>query len=322
MIYIVYIVVASLIIWLSILASRYIDMLDRTTRISGALLGGVLLSAVTSLPELFTSISAVTLLDRPGLCIGDILGSNLFNVAMLAFMVVVFAKTFARSRVSTSHLKVCGLLLAIYAVMALEWADILCVSIGWISLTSLIIPVFYAFGVRYMAQSGDAAPDDGEPVTLTPAQITVRFTLASLALVAFSILLTYITDDIAHRLNLNAGFAGALFLGVATSLPEVTSTVALFRMGNFNVAVGNIVGSNIFNMLVLCIADALYVGGGSIYDFSTFDVQKLLVFGLVATPLTAAMIALRSRGAKIAAAVLCILCYVAFLALPEGILNL
>ena len=79
-----YAVVASLVVWLSIKASKYIDMLDKTTKLSGAFLGGVLLSAVTSLPELFTSISATVLLKKPSLCIGNILGSDIFNLAILA----------------------------------------------------------------------------------------------------------------------------------------------------------------------------------------------------------------------------------------------
>ena len=77
MIYILYIITVAAVVWFSILASRYIDMIDRSTRLSGAFLGGVLLSAITSLPELFTSISATILIDNPSLCIGNILGSNL-----------------------------------------------------------------------------------------------------------------------------------------------------------------------------------------------------------------------------------------------------
>ena len=87
MIYIFYIVMVTAVVWFSILASRYIDMIDRTTKLSGAFLGGVLLSAVTSLPEFFTSLSATVFLDKPALCIGNILGSDLFNLAMLSVMV-------------------------------------------------------------------------------------------------------------------------------------------------------------------------------------------------------------------------------------------
>ncbi|MBQ2429353.1 MAG: hypothetical protein II274_00700, partial [Alistipes sp.] len=90
MLYILYLITVTAVVWFSILASRYIDMIDRSTRLSGAFLGGVLLSAITSLPELFTSISATILIDNPSLCIGNILGSNLFNFGMLAVVILCF----------------------------------------------------------------------------------------------------------------------------------------------------------------------------------------------------------------------------------------
>ena len=95
MIFVYYILTAAAVVWFSIAASRYIDMIDRTTRLSGAFLGGVLLSAVTSLPELFTSISATVLIDNPSLCIGNILGSNLFNSGMLAVVILFFLCRFS-----------------------------------------------------------------------------------------------------------------------------------------------------------------------------------------------------------------------------------
>ena len=86
-----YIVLAVLVIGLSMRLSSYVDMLDKQTNLSGAFLGGVMLAAVTSLPELFTSISGVVFLNEPELVVGNILGSNLFNVAALS-LVSLFGK--------------------------------------------------------------------------------------------------------------------------------------------------------------------------------------------------------------------------------------
>ncbi len=77
MIYLGYLLTAAAVVILSIKASQYIDLLDKHTRLSGAFLGGVMLSAVTSFPELFTSISAVLLFERPAFSMGNILGSDL-----------------------------------------------------------------------------------------------------------------------------------------------------------------------------------------------------------------------------------------------------
>ena len=100
---------------------------------------------------------------------------------------------------------------------------------------------------------------------------------------------------------------------MATSLPEVSSTIALFRIKSYNIAVGNIVGSNIFNLLVLCIADLISFGRG-VYDFSDPKVVNLLVFGGAATVIFIPILKSRNSAVKIACCVIAVACYVAFLA--------
>ena len=129
MIYVLYLLTVSAVVWFSILASRYIDMIDRSTKLSGAFLGGVLLSAITSLPELFTSISATTLIDDASLCIGNILGSNLFNFAMLAVVILFFIKGFSAANLSRSHRMVMLLLTLMYVAVWLNWQQVVDVEI-------------------------------------------------------------------------------------------------------------------------------------------------------------------------------------------------
>ncbi len=328
MIFVYYILTAAAVVWFSIAASRYIDMIDRTTRLSGAFLGGVLLSAVTSLPELFTSISATVLIDNPSLCIGNILGSNLFNSGMLAVVILFFLCRFSATKLSCSHGYVVGFLLVMYCAVAANmqgWisADIILGNseFPWlyVSVTSLLLIAFYVMSIRYLAADNVSAAadapqsDDDNATDLSLRTIVVRFTLASLGIIAASIALTYITDDIAAAYNLGSGLAGALFLGVATSLPEVTSTISLFRMRNFDIAFGNIIGSNVFNFFVLAIADLLYAGCG-VYDFSDDKVVNLTLFGIAASVATLVMLRCRAAWAKAVCAALTAACYIAFLA--------
>ena len=93
MIYVVYLCVAAGLTFLAIKAADYVDLIDKKTSLSGAFIGGVMLSAVTSLPEMFTSISSTLMLKQPGLCMGNILGSDLFNLLILAVLALVFFRT-------------------------------------------------------------------------------------------------------------------------------------------------------------------------------------------------------------------------------------
>ena len=118
-----YIVLAVLVIGLSMRLSSYVDMLDKQTNLSGAFLGGVMLAAVTSLPELFTSISGVVFLNEPELVVGNILGSNLFNLAALSLVSLFGIKVIQRAAVSSSQGKTVLFSLAIYALLAVVAGD-------------------------------------------------------------------------------------------------------------------------------------------------------------------------------------------------------
>lgn len=130
--------------------------------------------------------------------------------------------------------------------------------------------------------------------SLSLKQIIIRFILVSIGLVISSILITYVTDIIAARLNLGASLAGALLLGIATSLPELTSCVSLVKIGNFNVSVGNIVGSNLFNFLIIFISDVLFIGG-TVYDFAQSQTRNLVIFGIISTMLMLTVLKIKDK---------------------------
>ncbi|MBQ2899318.1 MAG: cation transporter, partial [Oscillospiraceae bacterium] len=308
MIYVLYLVVAALVTFMSIKASEYVDMLDKTTSLSGAFLGGILLSAVTSLPELFTSISSTLMLDQPGLCIGNILGSNLFNYAMLSFFILTAVAKFAKCSLAKIHFVVAVSVVAMGLLIVCNKYGFLAFDIGNVSVTSVLIILLYVLTVWIMYKKGGTSEteDDGEPVTLSRKQILTRFTVVSIGIVVFSVILTYITDELSVRLNLGKTVAGALFLGVATSLPETASTFTLFKIRNYDIAVGNIVGSCLFNFTILSVADFFYRGGG-IYTIADTSTMNLIIFASVASVLAGLMLKFRNKAT-------CVICPVGIIA--------
>lgn len=92
MIFIQYFILAFLVVTLSLFLSKYVDELDKKTNMSGAFIGGILLAAVTSLPEFITSLSAIFILKEPMLVQGNVLGSNIFNFIIIAITVIILPK--------------------------------------------------------------------------------------------------------------------------------------------------------------------------------------------------------------------------------------
>lgn len=295
MIFLLYLILAICVVFLSVKTANYVDLLDKKTNLSGAFIGGVMLAAVTSLPEFFTTISATSFLGNPDLALGNILGSNLFNNTILATLVLLFIKKFGESNISKSHLNVSICTLGMYFIICINLFINIDISILTISILSIALAIFYAIGVKAMANApSEESNDDEDDSPLTVKQIVVRFVITSILLIAASIGVTYVSDSIATTYNLGAGLVGAVLLGIATSLPEVTSCVALMKVGNFNIATGNIVGSTLFNFLILTFADLLYIQN-TIYIFTDANTKALLVFGFVAALLLTFMIFLKSR---------------------------
>ncbi len=314
MIYVLYAAIAAAVVGFSVKASDYVDLLDKKTSLSGAFIGGILLSAVTSLPELFTSISATVLIKRPGLCLGNIMGSDLFNLAALSVFVLLFYRSFRQAKLSDSHRVVTLLVFGCYVAVALNWLGILDISVLTVNIASVLVVLLYACSVRYLAagNGGDDVQPEQADSPLTVRQIVVRFLFTSAGIIALSVAITYITDIISVRLNLGQGMAGALFLGVATSLPEVASTIALFRIGNFDIAFGNIIGSDIFNFIIMAVVDILYIKG-TVYDFSDPQTVVLMLTGLAALPFTWIMMKWRNKATQFLCPLAVIACYGVFL---------
>ncbi|WP_346916434.1 cation transporter [Clostridium sp.] len=296
MIYTLYAIFAAFVIGFSIKLSYYVDELDKKTNLSGAFIGGVMLAAVTSLPELFTSISSTIFLNEVQLVSGNILGSNVFNLTILAVLVLVGVKRFQNSVVTSSHRNTLKLLMVIYVIVFVANYIGRDFSFFSVSIFSIAIMLLYVFGVKTM--SGDESSEDsGESnCNLTVKQIYVRFILLSIGLIVFSIGITIVTDMIAKELNLGVTLAGALFLGVATSLPELTSSISLAKKGNFNAMIGNIVGSNLFNFCILFLADILYIKG-SIYQPSNQG-YLLIIFGFISTVVAYGMLKIKKEQGK------------------------
>lgn len=276
-----YLIIAAVVVFASMKLSDYVDLLDKKTNLSGALLGGILLAAVTSLPELFTSISSTLFIHKNSFVVGNILGSNLFNMCLFFIPYVFFFAKLASAKVGKSHLLTLAFmgLLYISVILAGFIFNFYNILWGWFNPISILIVAIYALSVWKTPKEEEAEEKETES-KLTIKQIAILFTVFSILLIAMSIGITYHTNWIVETFKFGDTFGGALFLGVATSLPELTSTINLCKKRNFNAAYGNILGSCVFNFIILAFADILSFDCGPLYriDQSSF---LLIVGGIV-----------------------------------------
>lgn len=256
----IYAVLASLVVFLSIKLSNYVDLLDKKTKVSGALLGGILLAGVTSLPELFTSLTGTLIVGDNGLVLGNIMGSDFFDIMIFGVVYFLFFKKFTQGKVGKQHYLTC--LFTAIMLITVTIAAFVFSKKGWLwgyfNPMSLVIVAIYVVSVILTPKTEEKEEQEEEIKSkLTVKQIWILLAIFSVVLIGTSIGVTMVTEQIVTGYNIGHTFGGSLFLGVATSLPEVTATISLCKKKNFDAAYGDILGSCVFNIIILALADAI-----------------------------------------------------------------
>ena len=286
--------------------SRYGDVIGDKTGLGGGGVGLLLIATVTSLPEVAAGISAVTVADAPDIAVGGVLGSCVFNLAILAVLDAMCRGPSLYECASRSHRLAGGVTIAmlVVPVAALAWPGVIgSAGIGFVAWTSPVLLVGYVLGMRLLlrreknAQKA-AAHDPGtmaEPekyAHLALSTAVTRFSLAALAVLVAGILLPEVADAIAVKMNWGETFVGTLLVAGVTSLPELVVVVSAARIGAWDMAVADVLGSNLFNVAILGLEDLVYTKGALLAHASSLH----LISALSAIAMTlVAMLALGVR---------------------------
>ena len=261
--------------------------------------GLALLATVTSMPELASGVSAVAWVDAPDLAIGDALGSCVFN---LVFLVAVDAlqrgQPIYREAAATHMLTAAfGVVMLGFVTMSLLLASH-SPRLLHIGLYSPLMLGLYLFALASVKRHERAAVPASPAGAATRAQIRrawQRFAAAALVVLAAGTWLPLVADQLAVRTGLGRSFVGTLWLAFATSLPEIAVTLAALRLRALDLAIGNLLGSNLFNVAVLALDDAAYLRGPLLADASPVHAATA-VTAMTMTGLVMIGLAMRPQG--------------------------
>jgi cation:H+ antiporter len=257
--------------------SKYGDVIADKTGLGGSWVGLIMLGTVTSLPELVTGISSVTVAEVPDIALGDIMGSCVYNLMIIVILDVLYRRSSVYTVAGRGHILSAG-----FGVMLIGFAGFgillsssgLIGKVGHIGWYSIVIVVLYGVAMRtvysYEARQIEAFTEkeaDRYP-GLPLRQAILRYLGAAVLVVAAGSFLPFVAKDIAILMGWHEGFVGTMFVAFVTSLPELVVTVSALRMGAIDMAIGNLFGSNLFNILIIAIDDLFYMQGPILADIS------------------------------------------------------
>lgn len=260
---------ALVIIAAGMMLTRFADAIGEITGLGRSLAGLILLAGATSLPELAVDCSAV-MIGAIDMAVGTLLGSSLFNLLILAVLDLSLP---AKRRMLSAH----GAPHALSALASIVLTSIVLIgvatrspiSIGRMGVDTIALAIAYVFMIRLVYLDRLIATAASPEPTIEPASESPPppqrpmkwwaafggYLLATGVIFAAAPRLAETADKLALETGLGGTFVGTTLVAATTSLPEIVTTIAALRLGAVDMAIGNIFGSNAFNMAILSVAE-------------------------------------------------------------------
>ncbi len=260
--------------------ARHADAVADATGLGRLWIGTLLLAASTSLPELTTEVNAA-ILDAVDIGVGDLMGSTLANMLLLGILDLVFRRRGVLDNASANHALVATLGIVLTAMAGAAIASGGWGRIGHVGIETILIAVVYLLGMRTVfVNSNPTAPPVQLELGDTSRTVLSRglrgFALAALGLLVTAPMLVISAEALAAEAGMTESFVGTLLVGFTTSFPEIAASIAAVRLGALDLAVGNIFGSNAFNMAILLAMDIAYTPGPVLAVASQDHVQTAM----------------------------------------------
>ncbi len=297
--WVTFILAATGIICAGIRLAPYGEAIGNRTGIGQGWIGLLFLATLTSIPELTTTVSGASL-DVPNIALGNAFGSNLFNVAIIAIMdILLLGRGPFLLKARGYHTLSGGMavLLTLFGALGIIMAP-QTVLFG-VSPVSLLIVVGYVGGVflLFHAERHEAVEEETRRDGLPLRTAVIGFVICAVIIVVSGIFLIRASKEISLASGLSASFMGAILIAIVTSLPELATSIGALRIGAHDMIVGNLFGSNMFNILTIFFADLAFRKGSIYADLRGGENDQLIVAlcGVMLTVVAMVSLGVRSR---------------------------
>jgi cation:H+ antiporter len=333
-----FLLAAVIVIAAGTVLARAGDVVAARTRLGGAWVGSVFLALATSLPEIVTDIAAVRL-GAIDLAVGDLMGSSMANMLILALISLAPAGVDMFRRAAFDHALYACLAIIMTILAAMGLVTRVGSSVAGIGTWSLLLVVTYAVTSSLAFRVSQVTQTAGEVTEMSGAESTGShegraegapsshahpmslrraiwsFLGAALVIVVVAPQFAKAAEGLAVVSGLGHTFMGTWLVGLSTSLPELVTSMAAVRLRAYDLAVGNLFGSNAINMTIFAILDPFHPQ--PMFAVASADHILTALAAVVLMTIALGTLVLRSRraAAREPGSILLVVGYVAGIAL-------
>lgn len=290
--------VSAAIVWT--VGTRMVKLVDRLADRTGmgkGFAGMLLLGGIVSLTEIST-VSTAAFTGSPLLALNNLLGSESINLFLLAAVDPLSGREALTSFIAKPAMLfqgTMGIVLLAVAAVAMAVGDILVFGVGlWSAALFLLCLGALWLSARYERrkvwvtfdhedrEDDRESPPDPETIEESLALLWGKLALMAAVIFASGLVLSLTGDALAEQTGLGTSFVGFLLVGISTSLPELSTIIAAIRLNRHEMAVGDILGSNVFNLLLIFLTDIVYVGEPVLNQVGRFEIVACML-GIVMT---------------------------------------
>ena len=298
-IWVQFIIATVIILGSSKYLARSADIIAYKTGLGRTFIGVVLLASATSLPELGIGVSSITMVGSPDLAAGDAFGSNLVNLLIIGLMDLYWRNGPILNSIGTSTtlVGILGILVIGIAAIAITFHQGTTLFGSWLTSPFSIVlfaTFLFALYIIFRAERTETLSENTEYDQSSLRGAVAIYSLTAVIIVASAVWLAFSGDQIADQMKREESFVGTQFLAFSTSLPELAASFAALRLRAPELAISNVLGSNLFNMgFVLWIDELAYTSGSLWTAVSGIHVMTAII-AIVMT--VAVIVALLTRG--------------------------
>jgi cation:H+ antiporter len=285
---------AAIVVWISgTRLTHILDAVSAKTGLDQAFVGMLLLGGITSLPEI-ANVTSASASGVPHLAINNLLGSAAINVFLLAAAdAVIGARAITSIVAKPVTMMMCTLCMLVLCTVtiAIATGDVTVFGVGvWSVVICTLSIVFFGLAASYGNRSSwtiKGPEESAESDSIASSEASLG-RLISATVIAGAIIfgagftLSKMGDAIAAQTGLGTSLVGFLLIGMSTSTPELSSIVAALRIGRYELAFGQVLGTNFVNLSLFLLADVIYPKGPIINELGRFEtISALLGLALI-----------------------------------------